>query len=65
MLVALVTVFTVTEAGSKLMPNNVPLEGRAACTFDTVQTSARDAALAVATRAATAVPTDRRMVRLE
>jgi hypothetical protein len=55
-LVEALTALAVTADGIKLMPSRVPLAGRAACTFDTVQTSAKDAELTDAARlAATAV----------
>lgn len=46
-----------------LIPSRVPLEGKADCTFETVQTSASEAALADAARAATDAPQERRMLK--
>jgi hypothetical protein len=46
-----------------LIPSRVPLEGRADCTFETVQTSASEAALADAARAAADAPQEGRMLK--
>lgn len=46
-----------------LIPSRVPLEGKADRTFETVQTSASEAALADAARATTDAPRERRMLK--